>query len=1366
VAGMFRVGEWRVEPRLNLVRSGDRSVRLEPKVIDVLCCLAARPGEVLGKEEIIQEVWPDTFVTDDVLIRAVGHLRRALGDDAASPRYLETIPKRGYRLVAEVELPEEGGGTIPGRAEAPAAGPAPTAGTAAVEDLFSGRRAVLRLLRPAAAEEEERGAYPGLAPFTEGDAELFFGREGEIEALWERIGGRGLLGVIGPSGTGKTSFLRAGVIPARPRGWAAVYATPGSDPVLGLARALASLLAGDDEAVGELLAAVTELARGGGPERLTGLLKGWRGRRDGILLVFDQFEELFTLNPPETRKRTASLLGALAAEAGATVVLSLRDDFLVRCCELPPLAPILKDLTVLLTPGRDGLRRALTEPAASRGYRFEDEALVEEMVSAVEGSRGALPLLAFAVSRLWEGRDRERRLLTRAAYGEVGGVEGALARHAEATLERIGGGREAVVREIFRNLATSQGTRAAMEREELLSAFTDRATAEEVLRLLVNARLLTTYEVEGREGGAGRHRVEVVHESLLEAWPRLARWRARDEEGAVLRDQLRQAAHLWEEKGRPPDLLWTGTSYRELQLWRERYPGTLTAVEEEFTRAMVHRVRRRRRAKQFVVAAVIAVLSIVAVSLNILRQRALDAAQRAEASKLLAIAQLRLADDPTEALAYATASLELSDTEESRLFALRALAEGPPVRELDSGISMSWFPAFSPDGTRLAVAGSSSEAAVWDQEGSLLVRLGGLEPSPNSNVPFWAGNELLAAGMRVGPVKRVQVWSIPDGREIRKIDLDPPGSQAASTSGLTRFWDASIGRLFSVTLSTGPDHHQIALLRSWKLPDGDEEVLGRVDLTALRSDTFMMMDVKALLYIRENTCFLQPFRLAHGSERIFSRHDSEITAMGAFTEIPRYWLVDQRGRIRIWTCDGLTPVDRVDIPKPETAPTTIEPERSGRWVWKRPSGDQTAQFWALEALPGSRPLTLRRNESWYMSQCDVLPSGDWVVCSTGLQDSRRYTFWPLAQIPPTVIDGYRPIQRPVAISPDSRWIATSWGDFRLRLWPLPGTGNRAVRQLEVPNTLWTALAFDPASRYFFAAGRGSIVRVPLDGGPVQGLEAFSRDEMVFGIDISPSARFFAAAVGYGPVAKRLRIWDLETGGMREFLLPVPESPADAPPTQPTGYEGGVFSLMFDGESTLFSAGHGGIRRWDLDTGTHSLVWEGPWVKMWAVGNAPVVCARTSPVAGASARHRSDLVDLATSVSTPAPRLAAFGDSPSPGALSSVGPVMTGISRDGVVRVGRTDTGTPHVLVGHVGPGQAVAISPDLKWVASTAQDNTLRLWPMPDLSKPPLHTLPHDELIAKLKSLTNLRAVRDPEAEGGWKIELAPFPGWKDVPTW
>ena len=115
------------------------------------------------------------------------------------------------------------------------------------------------------------------------------------------------------------------------------------------------------------------------------------------------------------------------------------------------------------------------------------------------------------------------------------------------------------------------------------------------LRELVDARLLTSYDVEAKEGEPSRHRIEVVHESLLKAWPRLVRWQTQDEEGALLRDQLKQAARLWEEKGRTPDLLWSGTAFREYELWRERYPGKLTALEEEFSSSMVERARRWRR---------------------------------------------------------------------------------------------------------------------------------------------------------------------------------------------------------------------------------------------------------------------------------------------------------------------------------------------------------------------------------------------------------------------------------------------------------------------------------------------------------------------------------------------------------------------------------------------------------------------------------------------------------------------------------------------------------------------------------------------------------------------------------------------------
>ena len=209
----------------------------------------------------------------------------------------------------------------------------------------------------------------------------------------EQLQARPLLAVIGPSGAGKTSFVRAGVVASRPEGWAAIVCTPGAAPLRGpRPRARAGAVGRSRRRSGCWWASTTRRAA-------FGVVAVWRKGHGEALLVVDQFEELFTLNPGEVQERFAALLGRLAREADVHVLLSLRDDFLIRCSEQEPLAPVFLDLTPLPALSRDGLRRALVEPAQKRGYRFEDEALVAEMVESVEGARGALPLLAFAVSR-------------------------------------------------------------------------------------------------------------------------------------------------------------------------------------------------------------------------------------------------------------------------------------------------------------------------------------------------------------------------------------------------------------------------------------------------------------------------------------------------------------------------------------------------------------------------------------------------------------------------------------------------------------------------------------------------------------------------------------------------------------------------------------------------------------------------------------------------------------------------------------------------------------------------------------------------------------------------------------------------------
>jgi hypothetical protein len=236
----------------------------------------------------------------------------------------------------------------------------------------------------------------------------------------------------------QSSFLQAGLIPARPSGWGVLICRLRERPFTALARALRAELA-----VNENTSRIAD------PDAARSLLQQWRRSRPEVLLCIDAFEELFTLSDEATRSEFSEVLAMAAQDLETHTILSMRDDFLVQCCDYPELAAIFRDITPLEPPRGPGLRRALVEPARLCGYEFEDEALVADILAEVTNERASLPLLAFAAASLWEKRDRTRSLLTREAYLQIGGVGGALAQHAEAVLAAIGTDREPIVREIL-----------------------------------------------------------------------------------------------------------------------------------------------------------------------------------------------------------------------------------------------------------------------------------------------------------------------------------------------------------------------------------------------------------------------------------------------------------------------------------------------------------------------------------------------------------------------------------------------------------------------------------------------------------------------------------------------------------------------------------------------------------------------------------------------------------------------------------------------------------------------------------------------------------------------------------------------------
>jgi serine/threonine protein kinase len=482
----------------------------------------------------------------------------------------------------------------------------------------------------------DESPYAGLSSFQEGDAGKFFGRNREIAAMVTRIRDRPLMAVVGSSGVGKSSFVRAGLVPALKRSgetWETLVIRPGRKPIESLAAVIQPMVATaanlSDE-MDEQKKLVETLRKE--PGHLGHVLRG-RARRDNrrLLLFVDQFEELFTQTAdPEERAAFMACISAVADDATSPlrVVLSIRSDFLDRVAEDPQfLAELTQGLFFLGSPTRDGLREAITNPAEMAGFQFELPATVEDMLDTLETTPGALPLLQFAASRLWESRDTARKLLTHNAYTQMGGVTGALATHADRVVNDLGQTKLGLIRAIMLRLVTPERTRAIVPMTELRELSREVGEVQRLVDQMVDARLLVVQTLEGGKGST----VEIVHESLVKNWPMLRRWLDENQDDAELIDQLRTAARQWQAKGRDVGLLWRGDTAEEAKKFKKRHKGTLSDVERAFLDEVVNfEAAQQRKRRNAVIAGFIALGAVVIAAMValVLIQKSRSAATR------------------------------------------------------------------------------------------------------------------------------------------------------------------------------------------------------------------------------------------------------------------------------------------------------------------------------------------------------------------------------------------------------------------------------------------------------------------------------------------------------------------------------------------------------------------------------------------------------------------------------------------------------------------------------------------------------------------------------------------------------------------
>jgi WD40 repeat protein len=1132
---------------------------------------------------------------------------------------------------------------------------------------------------------EVESPYRGLGWFSERDAPFFFGRDTAIDDLLQRLSQRvqqpGILLVSGVSGAGKSSLLRAGVLP-RIRGqglpntpeaysWPCLVLTAGHDPLDELALSIAQ--------VARLDAATTRRELRNDPAGFAVIAAQAAqtvptppgGGRCGLLLVVDQFEQLFTQCPDESQRRAfITALHAAAttrrADTVTLVVLVVRADVEFRCGDYELLIDAFQHHYLVTAMTERQLRMAIAEPAKQAGSRIDDD-LAEQLLRETRGhaadsgpatvsAAGVLPLLSYALDRTW--RLRRGDTVTVADYERAGGLGDAVAESAQRAYGSLTAPQRRAARRVFLRLVVSGpdgvDTADRVGLDDLAWDGVDSGDVDAVLVAFTEERLLT---IDART-------VEISHEVLLTTWPLLRdTWLAETRDHRAVIARLRIAAAEWASSCRDPAHLYSGSvlhtatsSAAQTAADPARYPS-LGATEIQFlaasTRAQRRRVRRRRAVTGVLMFLVVA---LTAATLVVFRanQNTIEQRDRAVARELIADSERRATSDPFGSRISALAAWRIEPTDEARYALLAALHNPATARFTTQGAVQSV--ALSPDGATLAGGSFDGSVQLWDVAGNrpLGNPLTGHSSSVNT-VVFSPDGSTLAVGNEDGSVR---LWDVADRQligeplaghagAVRSLAFSPGGTILAVGSttddGSVQLWEVEGQRPMGAPLvvqASSPG--MVSVLALTFSPDGETLTSSGSDGSVRVWNVAGRRLVEDLLAGRD-----------HFAESVTLSPDGKTLASGSSTvydESAR----STSGAVRLWDVEGNRPLDApfpgVRFPYDMGLSVVFSPDGK---ILAVGSGDGSIWLWDMEGdRPLGEPLVGHSN-----AVNSMVFSRDGETLATGSGDG-SVRLWSLAGRRPmdAPLTGHNESVLSLALGPDGETLATGSDNGSVQLWDQWEIGGeqRNGDPLVGHNDSVVAVSFSPDGKILASGGYDDSVRLwdiegnrPLDAPPI---EVSFLSEVALG----PGGKLLA--VGF--FGTSIELWDREDN--RPLNDPFPNTPF------PTFHMNGV-SLAFDpgGKILAVGAGDGSVWLWDVE------------------GNRQF----GNPLTGA-------LMSVGAMAFSPDGKILAVG------------------SNDGSVRLWDVKSQRPlgDLFIGHRGQVLSVVFGPDGKTLAAAINDAKLDVW--------------------------------------------------------